>query len=311
MADLASLVIRLQADVAQLQGDLGKASQQAINGVAPQYQSAITEAYEKANKAISENVDLHGKEIAAGMTAKEVVESQLPGLIKYKESLVDMAAAQRASEDAARDWSNIWTQAGDSVAQSIADVVTKGGSLFKSLADVAKQVVNSIIEYFSKLAIINPLLNSIFGGSIVAGGGSLLPTLANAAVNTGGSGAAGTAANFASTASGNTQFSILSPSSWVMAGKNLWSGWQAASGYMSGGQYAGSSMFGSWSNSAQFAGDMGPGWAGSSTYTPSALGYGAAAAGGIYAGYQRYQDRYNYAQVVQDVGNAMAYAYQA
>lgn len=268
---------------------------QAVQGLSAQQQDLMLSALQKYHDLQRSHYDFYGAYIQDEQQLKAALDSQLPSYIANAQAIRDITDAEKLAQQAAQDYANIWTSAGNSLASTFGKVLVEGGSLFKSLKDIAKQTVEQIITYFAKLAIINPILNAVFGGAMVAGGGSLLPTLANAAVGSGGgsglstSGLLGSAANFSSTASGGTQFSILQPASWVAAGKNLWSGFQSAAGYMQGGQYAGSSMFGTWTNGAQFAGDMGPGWAGASTYNPSMLGTGVAVAGGVYAGYNRFQ----------------------
>ena len=79
-----------------------------------------------------------------------------------------------------QQWASIASNAFDSAFQDINKDIIEGGSVMKDLVNVAQQVVEAILLEFEKLAIINPILNSIFGVS--AGGGSLLPTLGNSAL---------------------------------------------------------------------------------------------------------------------------------
>ena len=79
-----------------------------------------------------------------------------------------------------KDWAGIASNAFDSAFSDINKDIIEGGSVMKDLVNVAQQVVEAILLEFEKLAIINPILNSIFGVS--AGGGSLLPTMANSAL---------------------------------------------------------------------------------------------------------------------------------
>lgn len=194
-------------------------------------------------------------------------------------SFVAQKTAVDNSQEIARQWTSIWTSAGNEIGDSFSKWVVEGGSLMKSLTDIAKQVVEQIISYFLKLAVINPILNALFGGSMTAGGGSLLPTLFGAASSMfgGGGGAGGMlyAAGGAyemggGTTAGGGSFNLFD------AGKTLWAGFEK--GFSASGA-ASSNMFGTYTP------DYGTG-----TYAPSALGYGAAAAGGIYAGYNEFQN---------------------
>jgi len=148
----------------------------------------------------------------------------------------DHTDAVKLNEEVARGWASIWQQAGDGVSRIFSDVLVRGGSLFKGLRDLAKQTVGSIIDYFAKLAVINPILKSIFGAS--AFGGSLLPMMANAA---GGGGTplnqtagivqqvvAGSSGGAGGAAAGG--FDFTSAASWIGAGKNLWEGFSSLFG---------------------------------------------------------------------------------
>jgi tape measure domain-containing protein len=188
---------------------------------------------------------------------------------------------QKRAQQVAQDYANIWVQAGNSLADTFAKVLVNGGSLFGSLVDLAKQTVQQIIAYFAKLAVINPILNAVFGGTF--GGGGMMPTLwnAGAAMITGGQGTSG--ADFTVGGGGANSFSIMSPSSWISAGKSLWQGFQ------SGSMAPGSSIYGTWSgNGSLFGAGVDPAYTGG-TYTPSGFGYAAAGVAGVYAGYNRWQ----------------------
>lgn len=218
-----------------------------------------------------------------------------PGLLQSEIDKInaDVAAhhalneALRNSQQSAEEWAGIWKSAGYDAMDDFSRSLVEGGSAMESLSDLAKRTTEEIIAYFGRLAVINPLLNSIFGS--FAGNGSMLPTLATMGSGAlGGGTTAGGALNFASTAAG-AQNSIMSPASWIMAGKNLWSG------FTSGGT-AGSSMFGTWSGQQPIFGagvdPFAPGGA-YGTFTPSGFAQGLGIAGGIYAGYNRFQNRYD------------------
>jgi hypothetical protein len=196
------------------------------------------------------------------------------------------------------DYVSIWKSAGSQISDSISKWVVEGGSLMKSLTDVAKQVVEQIISYFVKLSVINPILNSIFGGTFGGGaGGGLLPTLSGAGGLIGSLGGGGSDAASA-TASGNSSLFGTAQSGYSLfeGGKNLWQGFQ--SGYQS--FFSGSDAF-----------TMGPPTEAGSTssyygggYT-SGLGQAIGVAGSLYAGYNRYQQ----GGALGGVAGGAAYAY--
>lgn len=195
-------------------------------------------------------------------------QARLDSLHDIAAQIVATDEATKNSQQVAQDWARIWQQAGEGIAETFSKILVEGGSLMDGLKSIAKQTVEAIIQYFARLAIINPILNALFGGSL-----GMAPTLASAGGLFGGGGSGvGAAANFASTASGATQFSILQPATWIVAGKNLWAGFQS-----------GADAF-----------TMGPPTAAGSTtsFVPgyqSGFGQALGIAGAIYAGYNRYQ----------------------
>ncbi len=225
----------------------------------------------------------------------EAQQNQIDSLHGLAAAHVQLSEKAKLDQEVAKGWQSIWSTAGNAVADTFAKVIVEGGSLFDGLKNLAKQTVEQIIAYFAKLAVINPILNSIFGG--MGGGFSLLPTLANAATG-GGGGGTGLAGILGGGGGGaNGGASLFSPTSWMSAGQNLFSGFQTAGGNawanMTGAYtYNGGVMTGPPSDLAN--GFMGPssslsGGAPSYGGYSSGLGQGIGIAGGIYAGYSAYK----------------------
>lgn len=209
---------------------------------------------------------------------------------KMIDSLHGMAAAhvkldeaQKVSMDATRQWVDIWANAGNSIADDLGKVLVEGESLMDDLTNVAKQTVEAIISYFAKLAIINPILDAVFGGTQ---GFQLLPTLGNMLGGTAGAGVTAGATNFSSTASGQTGQSLLtSGPGWISAGTKLWQGFQA--GGFSG---AFGNLLGIGSTAASItAGNtlsagISAGWAGGTGLFGSGVGAATGASTGVASG---------------------------
>lgn len=132
-------------------------------------QIALAEAWKNGNKAVNDWLVKMGLVDPTSEEGRKKIEA-LAGSLYDQQKAADLAA------ESAKEWQSIWAQAGNSVAETFAKVLVEGGSLFKSLADLAKQTVEQIIAYFAKLAIINPILNQVFGQSSAF---QLLPTLFN------------------------------------------------------------------------------------------------------------------------------------
>lgn len=220
---------------------------------------------------------------------------------KRLDSLKDIAAqmvmTDRAIEESAkvsRDWSDMWVRGSEDVARALGDFasgsIRKFSDFGSSLVDIARQIVGSIVETFAKLNFINPILNNFFGGTT---GFTLLPTAASAATSFGASGNSG---------EGNGG-SLFNPTTWVTAGQKLWTGFTGGfSTFLNG---TGGSF--NWSmlssrgyeaanlnnlNMSSVYGAPGGSTLGYGGYgSPWAQGLGVAA--GLYAGYGRFQNRYN------------------
>lgn len=263
--DVVGKYLRTIADQSALLGlsDRQKAIAEAL--------SSLTEEWKNGNEAVKAYLVSIG---ALDPTS----EKGRQAIIAATGALYDQQQAANAAAEAARGWQNIWTQAGNSVADTFAKVLVEGGSLFKGLKDLAKQTVEQIIAYFAKLAIINPILNGIFGGGggFSGGGFQLLPTLASAGTNS----IFGSAFGGASSAASGGSSVGASSASLLGMGKTIFTGFQSAwTNFAYGnGQGFGSSIFGSYENLG-----------GNNVYTPSTFGNVLGIAGGIYAGVNRYK----------------------
>ena len=77
------------------------------------------------------------------------------------------------------NFGNVIPQAADGASSAIKDALTGAGNAMEKFRNLAKTIVDAILQQFIKLAIVNPILNSIFGGIPGFGGGekNLRPTL--------------------------------------------------------------------------------------------------------------------------------------
>lgn len=245
----------------------------------PQYRQAATQALQKYDDLLKSHYDFYGNYIKDEGDLKAALDAQLPSYEAGLQHINDITEAQKRSDEATKDWVNIWQQAGDQLASTFASILVNGGSLFDSLVSLAKQTVEQIIAYFAKLAIINPILNAIFGGS---SGFSLLPTLGSLGASA--AGAAYTGSFNMGGPSGVSAASNASMFGTAGQGLSLFSaGFQHGMDYaLFGGSSDASGMFGSYSA----GGSYGLGVTGD--FAPSALGYGLSIAGGAYAAYNEY-----------------------
>jgi hypothetical protein len=151
-------------------------NQQALQGVAPQYQGAITDGLKKYDDLLKSHFDFYGEYIEDDAKLRKALDDQLPGYIRVKQAINDVSAAQKNQEQIQSEWQGIVSGGFDSLGQTLATFATGG---FKSMHDFwtsllgdAKQFIASIIQEMLKLLVFNGIVNSLFGLS----GSSALPT---------------------------------------------------------------------------------------------------------------------------------------
>lgn len=151
-------------------------NQQALQGVAPQYQQAITDGLKTYDDLLKSHFDFYGNYIRDAHELKLALDAQLPGYIAQKQAINDLAAAQKNDEAINKEWQGIVTNGFSSLGSTISDFATgaiKSWKDFgKSLLTDAKQFIGQIIQEFLKLTVFNGIINSLFGLT----GSSALPT---------------------------------------------------------------------------------------------------------------------------------------
>jgi len=147
---------------------------------------ALLEKYKEENDALGVNQATRER-VAAELAAENAMrtaiiatvkqghvysQQEIDDLLAQAKAFADNQAALKQMAEVTKQWQSIAQNAFDSVFSTINKDIIEGGSVMKDLVNVAKQVVEQILLEFEKLAIINPLLNQIFGLS----GSSALPT---------------------------------------------------------------------------------------------------------------------------------------
>lgn len=275
-------------------------SLQAIQGMASRYADDIEDIearmtgaddaqieYNKALREIQENYQAllelgppTAEAVAAVGTATELAgkkmdlthvwESQQEGMKQYQDEL-------RKTQD-------MW---GD-FADAVFDAVTQSGNFLKNLLNNLKSIVSQMLKEWFRTSVIGA-----FTGS--GGGGVGWMQMAGAAFGLAGGGGGGMGYQDATTGNLNMSSAYGTAQGGISlfnAGKTFFGGFESA---FSSSSMASSNMFGTYTP------DYGAG-----TYAPSGLGYGVAAAGGIYAGYNRYQQSQGGAA---GIAGAAAYGY--
>ena len=193
----------LMADYAKATADLGDAEDRTTRAVAAQAeaQALANKRFEEAaaltlavrtplEKYTAEIERLNAMEAAGSITTEtaaraigEAAEaySKASGEVEdYASRLAEAGKAQDSVGQKASAWSSgmaaMWENVADRAGQSFADILITGENTFSGLVDV---VARSVIEMAARLAIINPIINGLFGLS----GSALLPAFFGAGAN--------------------------------------------------------------------------------------------------------------------------------
>lgn len=243
-------------------------------------QREIKSAVDEATKAFEENTK-------AGIANAQTIEQVQAAAAKLAGDEYDLSDYWKRTTEQAEKYASIVRGAFDSMVDATAEWAVNGfknaKEFWKGMVDLVKRAVAQMLAEWLKTKIIGMFTGQGGGsgwGAIAAGAMGVVGMGSSGNASAGGSAteaATQAALNFATGGSGSGM-SLLNPSSWVTAGKNLYSGFQTA--WYGSGQ---TTQLGSYMGTAQY----GPGMA--TTYTPSAFGTALGVAGGVYAGYNRWQ----------------------
>jgi hypothetical protein len=197
VADGLALVKAKQAALTSVQEEGGN----AIDRLNAKWASEIDALHEGADaysynteRIKDENAALaaYNKAISEAHSPEEVakIKASRDAFMAHADSVAADTIAAKKNAAQYKEWQQIGLSAADTLANGIGDAASKAifhfksiGDFFHSLGDVlkqtAQQVVSQIIAQFARLAVINPILNAIFGGQA---GWSALPQLASSGV---------------------------------------------------------------------------------------------------------------------------------
>lgn len=267
-------------DIADATADLSE----KIRLLGEDQQSAEADALanQLINKALGDMKDFMGP-----LTQEQ--QDQIDTLKNLARSYVETSDAVKASKQVLQDWQNIATQGFDSLGNTIAQFLTGGIKSWHdfgaALVDDTKQFIAQVIQEFLKLTIFNGIINSLFGLT----GSAALPTIGSAIAS-----AAGAAGGYSGSFNMGGPSGTFSSSNMMSAGQSLFTGFKIGFDKLwTGG--VGNSFLGTVNY-----GDFG------NTFTPSGFTYGAAAAGGIYAGVNEFQ---NAGGGAAGIAGGLAYGY--
>lgn len=128
-----------------------------------------------AEEELKYQIELHQAELAATAARDKRLEESTEQRMKrlqelvFAESEAAMENFKPAIEEFESEMAMMWSTVSDRAGQAFADMVLTGRASFASIAEMATRAV---LEIAARMAIINPLLNAVFGGM---GGWQALP----------------------------------------------------------------------------------------------------------------------------------------
>ena len=134
-----------------------------------------------------------GKIFEANRLPLEKFNVEMAELVRLQEKFGESDALSRAMDKLKEDlvesdeFLSLFSDSFKELGRTIVDVIAEGANALETFTDFAKNLLKQILEIAIQLAIINPLLNSLFGGSRKEGFGGFLGSLA-ALVGGGGGG---------------------------------------------------------------------------------------------------------------------------
>jgi phage-related minor tail protein len=218
-------------------------------------------------------------------------------------------AQQQVEHEIAGGFSNAFQAVGNLLTGQIKNFK----DFWSSVVDGFKRMVAQIIAQMLQLQFLGPIMQMLgFNGanygmmagagmSLLGGGATPLAQTGASVASSAGNGLIGSADN----SSSGSGFSLFSPTTWITAGKSLFSGFQNGFSSLwygsSGGLANGGSIAGGWSYTLS---PVGGAQAGAYGGYSSGFGQALGVAGGIYAGYSRMQ---NADGMFGKAGGALAY----
>ena len=112
-------------------------------------------------------------EIAVKQQYKTLSEAGIETMVAERDNLAQLSRAYQTQQDNLSFLSGEFTSAFNTIGDAMAQAFVQGQGAAVNWGNVMKSVIQQVIQKVLELAVLNPILNSLFGGS----GGKTLPTL--------------------------------------------------------------------------------------------------------------------------------------
>lgn len=164
------------------------AAQGAQSGAALNDQRQQLQYLQAQTATLNESADTRARDLAV-LKEQQTIDKTMPGLAQNEKdallagaaAIANQTTALQQTQNALSELGNLATQAFDQVGQSISQAFVTGQGAAVNFGNVARSIISSLVQEIAKLAILNPILNSITGGNNVT-----LGTVISALSSTGG-----------------------------------------------------------------------------------------------------------------------------
>lgn len=143
-------------------------------------QSRQLQGLEAESRLIGANADVRERELAALKARQDLVQRD-PNVdldsdasrkyVANAQAITDQTRANTQLRNSWEEMSRVGEQAFDRIGDSITEAFANGGLKAVSFKNIAKAVFSEVIQAALRMAVINPLLNSMFGGTRATLGG--------------------------------------------------------------------------------------------------------------------------------------------
>lgn len=127
---------------------------------------------QRQTELIGASGEERSRELALLRARQELIRSDISLESEHAQAYLSSVAAMSEANsrlermnEAFAEIQNIGTQAFDKIGERIADAFVSGGDKALDFGDIVKDVLKQVIQQITRLAVINPIINTLFGGN--------------------------------------------------------------------------------------------------------------------------------------------------
>lgn len=162
---------RLVAVLSSRYQDLAEKQALARSNAAELGQQQQLEQLRAEQQLVGATVQVRERELAVLRERQKLVSEGMQGTeaaarrLALAGQIADETQALKRQQDAWTELSNVGVQAFDRIGQAITTALANGQLSTIRFGNIAKAVMAEVVQYFAKVALVNPVLNAVFGTS--------------------------------------------------------------------------------------------------------------------------------------------------